>query len=138
MAPSLRLITYLVPSHPVELYECIAHFLEEELGVNVTLHYESRNPIDLFDNRPDPFLLNEADIGTFANILLGTTSQKANDPSALNPAERCGCYYCVFRSFQRPMSPDRHSFTRILQKLSQNFFFAPFPRFVHFSLETHI
>lgn len=64
MEPSLRLITYLVPSHPTELYECIAHFLEEELNVKASLLYESRDPIELFNNRPDPFALNEADIGT--------------------------------------------------------------------------
>ncbi|NP_001155473.1 uncharacterized protein LOC100161110 [Acyrthosiphon pisum] len=64
MAHSLRLITYLVPSHPVEMYECIAHFLEEELKVSVTLVYESRDPIDLYnDDRPDPFCLKEVDIG---------------------------------------------------------------------------
>lgn len=65
MEPSLRLITYLVPSHPVELYECIAHYLEEALNTRATVQYESRDPIDLFDSRPDPFLLNEADLGTY-------------------------------------------------------------------------
>lgn len=65
MEHSLRLVTYLVPSHPVELYECVAHFLEEELNVKATLFYESRDPIDLFDDRPDPFVLGEADIGTW-------------------------------------------------------------------------
>lgn len=64
MDPSLRLVTYLVPSHPIELYECIARYLEETLDVRATLQYESRDPIDLFDERPDPFLLNEADLGT--------------------------------------------------------------------------
>jgi len=64
MAHSLRLITYLVPSHPVEMYECIAHFLEEQLKVSVTLVYESRDPIHLYgDDRPDPFCLKEVDIG---------------------------------------------------------------------------
>jgi len=64
MGHSLRLITYLVPSHPVELYECIAHFLEEQLHVSATLVYESRDPIDLYnDDRPDPFCLKEVDIG---------------------------------------------------------------------------
>jgi len=64
MEPSLRLITYLVPSHPVELYECVAHYLEDELKVRTTLMYESRDIIDLFDGRPDHFTLNEADLGT--------------------------------------------------------------------------
>ncbi|XP_025413049.1 uncharacterized protein LOC112685398 [Sipha flava] len=63
MDPSLRLITYLVPSLPVEMFECVAHYLEEALDVRATLQYESRNPVDLFDARPDPFLLNEADLG---------------------------------------------------------------------------
>ncbi|XP_025195877.1 uncharacterized protein LOC112595022 [Melanaphis sacchari] len=64
MAHSLRLITYLVPSHPVELYECIAHFLEEQLHVSATLVYESRDPIGLYnDDCPDPFCLKEVDIG---------------------------------------------------------------------------
>lgn len=69
MERSLRLVTYLVPSHPVELYECVAHFLEDELNVKATLFYESRDPIDLFDNRPDPFVLGEADLGTFYSPL---------------------------------------------------------------------
>lgn len=65
MEHPLRLITYLVPSHPVEMYECIVRFLEEELQVNAMLVYESRDPIELYgDNRPDPFRLKDADIGT--------------------------------------------------------------------------
>lgn len=71
MERSLRLITYMVPSHPVELYECIAHFLEEELNVRVMLAYESRDPIALFENRPDPFVAHEADIGEFLFIFDG-------------------------------------------------------------------
>ncbi|XP_050420941.1 uncharacterized protein LOC126833564 [Adelges cooleyi] len=66
MEKSLRLITYLVPSHPVELYECIAHFLEDELKLKATLFYESRDSIDLFETRSDPFTINEADIGFFS------------------------------------------------------------------------
>lgn len=71
MAPptsSLRLVTYLVPSHPVELYESVAHYLEEELSARTTLIYESRDPIGLFEARPDPFTLDEADIGTSAVV----------------------------------------------------------------------
>jgi len=58
------LVTYLVPGHPVELYECVAHYLEDELSLWTTLTYESRDLIDLLDDgRPDLFRLNEADVG---------------------------------------------------------------------------
>lgn len=84
MEPSLRLITYLVPSHPTELYECIAHFLEEELGVKASLLYESRDPVELFNNRPDPFALNEADIGTF----LGADRPPPSTPASAETVRR--------------------------------------------------
>lgn len=75
MERSLRLVTYLVPGHPVELYECVAHYLEDELKLRTTLTYESRDIIDLLDDgRPDLFLLNEADVGTLETIEFRTNN----------------------------------------------------------------
>jgi len=67
----LQLITYLVPSHPVELYECVAHYLEDELGVHATLSYESRDPVQLFGRHPNPFVYGHADIGKFVMAAVG-------------------------------------------------------------------
>ncbi|PSN53295.1 hypothetical protein C0J52_04658 [Blattella germanica] len=47
--PKLRIITYMCPSHPVELYELILQYLEEEVGCEASLLYESRGPGPLAD-----------------------------------------------------------------------------------------
>ncbi|KDR08778.1 uncharacterized protein LOC110839251 isoform X2 [Zootermopsis nevadensis] len=60
--PKLRIITYMCPSHPVELYELILQYLEEETGCEASLLYESRSPGQLSD-RLDPFTDDSADIG---------------------------------------------------------------------------
>jgi hypothetical protein len=60
--PKLRIITYMCPSHPVELYELILQYLEEETGCQASLLYESRSPGQLSD-RLDPFTDDSADIG---------------------------------------------------------------------------
>jgi hypothetical protein len=60
--PKLRIITYMCPSHPVELYELILQYLEEEAGFEATLLYESRGPGPLSD-RVDPFTDDSVDMG---------------------------------------------------------------------------
>ncbi|XP_069684199.1 probable phosphite transport system-binding protein PtxB isoform X2 [Periplaneta americana] len=60
--PKLRIITYMCPSHPVELYELILQYLEEEIGCEASLLYESRGPGPLED-RVDPFTSDTVDIG---------------------------------------------------------------------------
>ena len=58
----LRLITYLVPSIPVELFETIAGYLEHALKRESVLLYESRFNGPMKD-RVDLFKANIADIG---------------------------------------------------------------------------
>ncbi|XP_068085021.1 probable phosphite transport system-binding protein PtxB [Anabrus simplex] len=60
--PRLRFITYMCPSHPVELYELFMHYIEEEVGCEATLMYESRSSGPLTD-RSDPFTDDLVDIG---------------------------------------------------------------------------
>ncbi|KAF9822656.1 hypothetical protein SFRURICE_012435 [Spodoptera frugiperda] len=57
----LRVVTYMCPTHPVQLYELILELLEEALGCYTTLQYESRSPGPLPD-RPDPFSTNRVDL----------------------------------------------------------------------------
>ncbi|XP_075977545.1 phosphonates-binding periplasmic protein-like [Anticarsia gemmatalis] len=57
----LRVVTYMCPTHPVQLYELILELLEEALDSYTTLQYESRSPGPLPD-RPDPFSTNKADL----------------------------------------------------------------------------
>jgi hypothetical protein len=60
--PKLCIITYMCPSHPVELYELILQYLEEEAGFETSLLYESRGPGPLPD-RVDPFTGDSVDMG---------------------------------------------------------------------------
>lgn len=60
----LRLVTYMCPSHPVELYELLLAYLEETLDCETTLLYESRGPGPLPD-RDDPFTTDSVDVGLF-------------------------------------------------------------------------
>ncbi|KAG8232788.1 hypothetical protein J437_LFUL012681 [Ladona fulva] len=57
----LRIITYLCPGHPVELYETLMSYLEEQIGCEALLIYESRSVKELRD-REDPFTANLADL----------------------------------------------------------------------------
>nr|CAD7261582.1 unnamed protein product [Timema shepardi] len=59
--PKLRLVTYMCPSHPVELYELVLQYLEEQVGCEATLMYESRSAGPLPD-RVDPFTSDTVDI----------------------------------------------------------------------------
>nr|CAD7396157.1 unnamed protein product [Timema poppensis] len=59
--PKLRLVTYMCPSHPVELYELVLQYLEEQVGCEATLMYESRAAGPLPD-RVDPFTSDTVDI----------------------------------------------------------------------------
>lgn len=58
----LRIVTYMCPSHPVQLYELILELLEDALGCYATLQYESRSPGPL-PHRPDPFSTDKVDLG---------------------------------------------------------------------------
>ncbi|XP_060803114.1 uncharacterized protein LOC106133026 [Amyelois transitella] len=59
--PEVRIVTYMCPTHPVQLYELIMELLEEAVGCNTTLQYESRTP-GPFQDRPDPFLEDKVDL----------------------------------------------------------------------------
>jgi hypothetical protein len=65
--PKLRIITYMCPSHPVELYELILQYLEEEVGCEASLLYESRSPGPLSD-RVDPFTDDSIDMGELVTL----------------------------------------------------------------------
>lgn len=60
--PEIRVVTYMCPTHPVQLYELILELLEEELNCYASLQYESRKPGPLPD-RPDPFSTDKVDLG---------------------------------------------------------------------------
>lgn len=60
----LRIVTYMSPTHPVQLYELIMEFLESVLDCHTTLQYESRSPGPFLD-RPDPFSNDKVDFGKF-------------------------------------------------------------------------
>ncbi|KAI5637252.1 ABC transporter, phosphonate, periplasmic substrate-binding protein domain-containing protein [Phthorimaea operculella] len=57
----LRVVTYMCPTHPVELYQLVVELLEAALGCWATLQYEHRGPGPLPD-RPDPFTGNKVDV----------------------------------------------------------------------------
>lgn len=75
--PRLRLITYMCPSHPVELYEMLLVYLEETLDCEATLVYESRAPGPLPD-RVDPFTNDSVDIGQYLNSCTPTSPHLPN------------------------------------------------------------
>ncbi|XP_041979653.1 uncharacterized protein LOC121733455 [Aricia agestis] len=58
----LRIVTYMCPTHPVELYELIMEVLEQSIGVQAILQYESRSSGPL-SGRPDPFVTDKVDLG---------------------------------------------------------------------------
>ena len=69
MVGELRFLTYMVPSRPVEVYEVITHYLEECMGCETSLIYESRSDEQLA-NHKDPFLSNKVDIGKIISYSL--------------------------------------------------------------------
>ena len=58
----LRLITYMVPGHPLALFQTYQYYLEQVFGCDSTLMVESRQSGPA-KGKPDPFTLDEADIG---------------------------------------------------------------------------
>jgi len=58
----LRLITYLSPGLPLELFEDVGAYLEEELGIPTTLAAETRSSAPP-RGEPDPFSSGQADLG---------------------------------------------------------------------------
>lgn len=67
--PELRVVTYMCPTHPVQLYELLLEVLEEALDCHTTLQYESRSS-GPFPDRPDPFSTDKVDIGKY--FFIGT------------------------------------------------------------------
>lgn len=60
----LRIISYLVPGLPVELFETIAHYLEAVINRPSLLIYESRYT-GPHPKQHDPFRSNTADLGKY-------------------------------------------------------------------------
>ena len=58
----LRLITYLSPGVPIQVFETIRDYLEEKTGCHAYIIMESRWSGPNLD-REDPFTADEADIG---------------------------------------------------------------------------
>ncbi|KAF4532162.1 hypothetical protein B566_EDAN002223 [Ephemera danica] len=73
----LRVATYLCPSLPVELFQLIVEFLEDELGCEASLQYEWRASGPL-PNRADPFLDNTIDLA-FVSVPAYDRLTKAKD-----------------------------------------------------------
>lgn len=65
----LRVVTYMCPTHPVQLYELILELLENALNCYATLQYESRSS-GPFPNRPDPFSTNKVDLGEYSILFI--------------------------------------------------------------------
>ena len=61
---NLRLITYLSPCIPVEVFETVAHYLEEVTGLDSSLIYESRY-LGPPGDKTDPFTADDVDIGRY-------------------------------------------------------------------------
>ncbi|XP_075220057.1 uncharacterized protein LOC142323761 [Lycorma delicatula] len=81
----LRFITYMCPSHPVELYELIMHYLEEKLGCEAYLIYESRSSGPL-PGRIDPFTKDIVDIAFLsAEAYIEIIEKKRTDYAELLP-----------------------------------------------------
>ncbi|XP_063225282.1 uncharacterized protein LOC134532621 [Bacillus rossius redtenbacheri] len=98
----LRLVTHMCPSLPVELYELLMSYLEDEAGCEATLQYESRAPGPL-PGRPDPFTTDAIDLAfmtptAFVNLVDGGNSDAELLPvtpvfcHAKNPREEKGYY----------------------------------------------
>lgn len=62
--PQLRVLTYLCPTIPVELFQGILEVLEEQTGYQTTLQYEWRSD-GHSKKRLDPFENNLIDLGEF-------------------------------------------------------------------------
>ncbi|XP_077996167.1 uncharacterized protein LOC144449497 [Glandiceps talaboti] len=82
---TLRLITYLSPSIPIELFQTILYYLEEKLNKEAYLIYESRWSGPCPD-RVDPFTSNEADIGFMCSPPLMKLLHDTKAPVELLPA----------------------------------------------------
>lgn len=66
---SLRIVTYLLPSLPIEYFSLLVQYLESKLDLHICLMVETRAGGPLLD-RPDPFTANEADIGSIILIFV--------------------------------------------------------------------
>jgi len=77
----LRMITYLSPGLPLELFEDVGAYLEEELGLPVSLEAETRVSAPP-PGEPDPFSLDQADLGFLCAP--GYFWLSARDPAAVD------------------------------------------------------
>lgn len=69
----LRVVTYMSPSHPVELYELILELLEEAVDCHAVLQYETRSPGPI-PGRPNPFVNNKTDLGRLDRSMCAVNS----------------------------------------------------------------
>jgi ABC-type phosphate/phosphonate transport system substrate-binding protein len=84
-APELKLVTWLAPSLPLELFLSIAARLETVLGRPTSLRSETRTSAPPPDE-PDPFTTGEADIGFLCAPGFVWLSRRRPCPVALVPA----------------------------------------------------
>ncbi|KAL0883068.1 hypothetical protein ABMA27_016538 [Loxostege sticticalis] len=80
----LRIITYMCPTHPVQLYELIMELLEESFGCYTSLQYESRTPGPFMD-RPDPFTTDKVDLAFMTSAAYMRLREKKNKAIELLP-----------------------------------------------------
>ncbi|XP_050350828.1 uncharacterized protein LOC126773757 [Nymphalis io] len=80
----LRIITYMCPTHPVEIYELIIELLEEALDCHTILQYESRSPGPII-GRPDPFIRNKIDLAFMTAAAYMDLSESSNEFVELLP-----------------------------------------------------
>ena len=80
----LRLKTYLSPNMPKELYEHIVKYLNKKLNTKIQLILESQHE-GPDRNKPDPFSLNQIDIGHFHLPFYIWLLQKKPSPVELLP-----------------------------------------------------
>ncbi|XP_071446365.1 uncharacterized protein [Hetaerina americana] len=93
----LRIITYMCPGHPVELYETYMKYLEDVLRCEAVLIYESRSSRELKD-RQDPFTADLVDIAFMSCSSYVKLEDAKNTYAELLP---------VTPVFQHPKNVDR-------------------------------
>lgn len=80
----LRLMTYLSPGLPIELFEMVAHYLEEKMKCPVYLIYESRWQGPPTDGS-DPFTLDDVDLAFMSAEPFMKLMERAKDKAELLP-----------------------------------------------------
>ncbi|XP_039753505.1 uncharacterized protein LOC120628905 [Pararge aegeria] len=80
----LRVVNYMSPTHPVELYELIVELLEVAVDCHAVLQYESRSPGPI-PGRPDPFANDKVDIAFMTAAAYMKLREKKNEFVELLP-----------------------------------------------------